>query len=61
MELLAMSRLPHYGVGGTLHLVVNNQLGFTTPEDLGRYATQREVWFAFAQLFFEVCLSFVCP
>lgn len=36
MELLAMSRLPHYGVGGTLHLVVNNQLGFTTPEDLGR-------------------------
>jgi len=34
-ESLAMSRLPHYRVGGTVHLVVNNQLGFTTPSERG--------------------------
>ena len=36
MECLALASLPHYDVGGTLHLVVNNQLGFTTGEDHGR-------------------------
>jgi probable 2-oxoglutarate dehydrogenase E1 component DHKTD1 len=36
METLGMASLPHYGVGGTLHLVVNNQLGFTAPPDHGR-------------------------
>ena len=36
METLGMTSLPHFGVGGTLHLVVNNQLGFTAPQDHGR-------------------------
>jgi 2-oxoglutarate dehydrogenase E1 component len=41
-EILNMSALPGYATGGTLHVVVNNQIGFTTePEDSrsSRYAT----------------------
>ena len=35
-ETLCLSSLPHFGIGGSIHLVVNNQLGFTTEEDHGR-------------------------
>ncbi|KAL3246016.1 hypothetical protein MRX96_057989 [Rhipicephalus microplus] len=36
MENVAMSRLPEFTVGGSIHLVVNNQIGFTTPSSYGR-------------------------
>lgn len=35
-ETLQMSNLPEFTVGGSLHLVVNNQIGFTTTPESGR-------------------------
>ncbi|XP_050294186.1 probable 2-oxoglutarate dehydrogenase E1 component DHKTD1 homolog, mitochondrial isoform X2 [Anthonomus grandis grandis] len=35
-ESLELMTTPHFEVGGTVHFVVNNQLGFTTPGQRGR-------------------------
>ncbi|XP_071504973.1 2-oxoadipate dehydrogenase complex component E1-like [Diadema antillarum] len=35
-ECFAMANLPHFTVGGSVHLIINNQLGFTTPGERGR-------------------------
>lgn len=41
-ECLNMAYVPHFEIGGTIHMIVNNQVGFTTPAERGRstdYAT----------------------
>lgn len=36
METLGLSELPHFAVGGSIHLVINNAIGYTTPSSEGR-------------------------
>ncbi len=50
-EILQFMKLPGYGTGGTIHIAVNNQIGFTTlPQDgrSTRYCT-------------DIALTFGCP
>uniref|UniRef100_A0A668A8D3 2-oxoadipate dehydrogenase complex component E1 n=1 Tax=Myripristis murdjan TaxID=586833 RepID=A0A668A8D3_9TELE len=35
-ETFTLANLPHYRVGGSIHLIVNNQVGYTTPSERGR-------------------------
>jgi 2-oxoglutarate dehydrogenase E1 component len=47
-ETLNLARLPAYQTGGTLHIIVNNQLGYTaTPQEVhsGRYASDLALGF----------------
>ncbi|KAG5337672.1 DHTK1 dehydrogenase, partial [Acromyrmex charruanus] len=35
-ECLVLSKTPHFEIGGTIHLMINNQLGFTSPPSRSR-------------------------
>ncbi|KAF4094906.1 hypothetical protein G5714_023984 [Onychostoma macrolepis] len=35
-ETFTLANLPHFRVGGSIHLIVNNQVGYTTPSERGR-------------------------
>ncbi|MBN3302804.1 DHTK1 dehydrogenase, partial [Amia calva] len=35
-ETFTIANLPHFRVGGSIHLIVNNQVGYTTPAERGR-------------------------
>ena len=35
-ESLTMSKLPKFTIGGTIHIITNNQVGFTTNSEDGR-------------------------
>lgn len=42
-ETLALSQAPHFSVNGSIHLVTNNQIGYTAEAHIGRFA--EVVWF----------------
>ncbi|KAI7812207.1 2-oxoadipate dehydrogenase complex component E1 [Triplophysa rosa] len=35
-ETFTLANLPHFRVGGSIHMIVNNQVGYTTPSERGR-------------------------
>lgn len=37
LETLALSEMPYWRTGGTIHVIINNQIGFTTTPKQGRF------------------------
>jgi len=35
-ETFSLANVPHFTVGGTMHLIINNQVGYTTEPELAR-------------------------
>jgi len=54
-ESLQLSQLPGYGTGGTIHVIVNNQIGFTTlPEEYRSSRASTDIAHAFSCPVFHV-------
>lgn len=54
-ETMQLSELPGYGVGGAIHIVLNNQIGFTTlPEEYRSMRQSTDIAKAFASPVFHV-------
>ena len=43
-ECFAMSGLPGHNIGGTIHIIVNNQIGFTTAPRFARSLLTHQMW-----------------
>ena len=55
-ETFGLSALPAYSTGGTVHVVVNNQIGFTTDPRFSRSTPCVSVFFSLACLLVFVCV-----
>lgn len=47
METFALASLPHFEIGGSIHLIVNNQVGFTTPQERARFDEHKDLFSEF--------------
>lgn len=58
-ETFTLSNLPHFRVGGSIHLIVNNQVGYTTPSERGRSSLYCSDVGMFLKTFYKCVLKYL--